>query len=266
MKNSMSRARTNGVLALLLAAGAAGCASVSEQRGMAPVASLAGERLGQQARLLRGDSDHAALARLIDERLKSPLQADDAVQIALLNNRALQAVYWDAGIAEAELVQAGRLRNPVFDFERTVAVGGGGLEIERSLIFNLASILTMPLAQRIERSRYEQTTLQVAERMLQHAAATRTAYIEAVAAEQSKHYALQVQTAAEASAALTERMAQVGNVSRLDLAREQVFRAETAAGLARAGQRALAAREALTRAMGLVGTAATAYTLPQRLP
>ena len=41
-----------------------------------------------------------------------------AVQVALLNNRGLQAVYAELGIAEADLVQAGRMRNPGFKFER----------------------------------------------------------------------------------------------------------------------------------------------------
>ena len=47
--------------------------------------------------------------------LKGKLTADDAVQIALLNNRDLQAVYSDLGVAQADLVQAGLLSNPIFD-------------------------------------------------------------------------------------------------------------------------------------------------------
>ena len=251
-------------LIVLAAALLSGCASVSPERGMAPVSRLAGERIGKDVRLLHSDSDNAALAALIDRRLQHPLQADDAVQIALLNHRGLQAAYWSVGIAEAELVQAGRLHNPGFHFERTV--GGGEVGIERSLTLNLASVLMAPLARRIEQRRYEQTWLQVADQMLRHAASTRRAYYEAVAAAQTGIYAGQVRTAAEAAAELTARMAQVGNVSQLDLAREQLFRAESAAGAGRAAQRAVAAREALTRLMGLSGAAAATYRLPERLP
>ena len=43
------------------------------------------------------------------------LTVDDAVQIAMLNNRELQAVYSDLGLAQADLVQAGLFKNPILD-------------------------------------------------------------------------------------------------------------------------------------------------------
>ena len=47
--------------------------------------------------------------------LDNDLDEDEAAQIALLNNRRLQVAYEDLGVAQAEVVQAGLLRNPVFD-------------------------------------------------------------------------------------------------------------------------------------------------------
>jgi outer membrane protein TolC len=250
-----------GVTAIALLA--SGCAAVSRDRGFGDVSSLATARLGNDARLLRNEADERALAGLVADKLRAPLQADDAVQIALLNNRALQSTYWNVGIAEADLVQAGRLQNPSFTFQRTHQ--GAEVDIERSLTLNLVSMLTAPLAQRIEGRRFEQTRLLVAHQMLQHAAQTRRAYFDAVAAGQGVVYARQVNEAAEASAELTARMAQAGNSSQLDLARERAFQAEALAAVARAGKRAVAARETLTRLMGLWGVSA-GYTLPDRLP
>jgi outer membrane protein TolC len=86
-----------------------------------------------------------------------------------------------------------------------------------------------------------------------------------VAANQSLAYARQVEAAAEASAELAGRMAKAGNMSQLDLAREQVFHAESQAGAARAGKHAVAAREKLTRLLGLWGKDAQ-YSLPEHLP
>jgi outer membrane protein TolC len=262
----MTAARLPGPAALAVVVAAAllaGCASVSADRGFGAVSALAADRLGKDVRVLRTGDDARALAGLIDAKLRAPLQADDAVQVALLNNRALQSTYWNVGIAEADLVQAGRLQNPSLSFQRTHQ--SGQLEIERSLTMSLVGLLTAPLAQRIEASRFEQTRLMVAHQMLQHAAETRRAYYEAVAAAQGVAYARQVSAAAQASAELTGRMAQAGNASRLDLAREQLFHAESAIGQARAGKHAVAAREKLTRLMGLWGTGA-GYTLPERLP
>ena len=42
------------------------------------------------------------------------LTGDSAVQIALLNNRALRATLEEIGISRADLIQAGLLRNPEF--------------------------------------------------------------------------------------------------------------------------------------------------------
>jgi hypothetical protein len=76
---------------------------------------------------------------------------DDAVQVALLNNRGLQACgFQELGITEAEVVQAGRLPNPGFSFGRKPAAcraKGDEIEIERGLHFNLARLLAMPLDQ-----------------------------------------------------------------------------------------------------------------------
>jgi outer membrane protein TolC len=82
---------------------------------------------------------------------------------------------------------------------------------------------------------------------------------------QALDYARQVDAAAEASAELAGRMAKAGNMNQLDLSREQVYHAETQAALARAGKQAVAAREKLTRLLGLWGKDAQ-YSLPDHLP
>ena len=240
-----------------------GCAAVTPDGGFDKVAQVAADRLGKDARIVRNDDEQRALDSLVTAQLRAPLQVDDAVQIALLNNRTLQATYWSVGIAQADLVQAGRLQNPSFSFQRTRA--GGDIEIERSLGLNFFTVLTAPLARRIETRRFEQARLLVAGQMLQHAFATKRAYVEAVAAVQGVAYARQVNEAAQLSSELTGRMAQAGNASQLDLAREQAFQADAAASLARAQKNAVASREALTRLMGLSG-ANTAFRLPDRLP
>ncbi len=240
-----------------------GCASVTPDGGFGGVAKIATDHLGQEARVVRNADDQRALDDLVRAKLAAPLQIDDAVQIALLNNRALQATYWDVGIAQADLVQAGRLPNPSFSFLRTRA--GSDIEIERTLGLNFIAVLTAPLATRIEQGRFDQTVLLVANAMLQHAAATRRAWVEAVAAAQSVAYAQQVDEAALLSSELTGRMVDVGNASALDLAREQAFQADTHAALIRARQAAVATRETLSRLLGL-SNPDTALRLPGRLP
>ena len=247
-----------GVLLLL-----AGCASVAPDAAFKVSADQAQERTGVEARLLKNDEDRRALSLEIDALLKQPLDINAAVRVAILNHPGLQATYWDAGIAQADLAQAARLRNPGFGFSRMS--GGGSREIERGVSLDLAGLLTMPLRQRMAARRHEETTLHVAAAIERHALATRRAWIEAVAARQALDYARQVAAASDASSELMERMTQAGNASSLDLARESAFHAEAGAGVLRAGRQFDAARERLTRQMGLWGKQA-GYTLPERLP
>jgi outer membrane protein TolC len=101
--------------------------------------------------------------------------------------------------------------------------------------------------------------------MLHVGAETRRSWFRTVAADELGRYRERVVAAAEASAELSRRMAQVGNVSGLDQMREQVFYAEALAQLAQARQEATAAREQLTRLMGLHGEDIR-FRLPERLP
>jgi outer membrane protein TolC len=242
-------------LALAAAALLAGCAGMTPDRGLADAARLAGT---DGVKLADKDTD-----AFIQSRLTAPLGIDDAVHIALLNHRGLQASYAELGIAQADMVQASRLANPSFSFKRIK--GEDGLAIERTLGIGLVEALTLPLASRIEGQRFEHAKLKLAHTIQGHALEVRRAWIEAVAAQQSLEYAKQVQKAAGASAELAARMANAGNWSALDRAREQAFNAEAAAGIARASKERTASREKLARLMGLWG-AHTAFTLPDRLP
>ena len=92
-----------------------GCASVDLRSGFSDVSSNVQERLAVPLFWNNGtDLDHEASDRL-KKLLSEKITADEAVQVALLNNRELQAVYSELGIAQADLVQAGLLSNPIFD-------------------------------------------------------------------------------------------------------------------------------------------------------
>jgi outer membrane protein TolC len=254
-------------LRLLIGAGSAvllaGCASFSADGGFSAVEQTTRERIGKDVRWVRSESDQAAIDRRVGELLGQPLSVDDAVQLALLNNRGLQASFHELGISEADLVQAGRLPNPGFSFGRLTK--GDEIELERGLHLNLARLLALPLLQQVESRRFAQAQGMAALGVLSLAAETRKAWVQAVAAQESTRYSAQVMQAAEASAELARRMAQVGNFNKLQQAREQSFYADAALNLAKAQQAQLSARERLTRLLGLWGTQA-AYRLPERLP
>jgi outer membrane protein TolC len=240
-----------------------GCATFSRDSGFGAVEQAARERLNKDVKWQRGNGEHDSVRSIVKDLLASPLSVDNAVQAALLNNPGLQATYAELGIAEADLVQAGRMTNPHFAYLRTSE--GGARKLEWALTFPIVDLLTMPLRTRIEGRRFEQVKLAVAGRTLDVATMTRNAWIEAVATEERVRYLEQVKLAAEASAELANRMERAGNFNRLDRMREEVFHAETSARLARARQAAVAGRERLIRRMGISGDD-VAFRLPERLP
>jgi outer membrane protein TolC len=246
---------------LALLAALAGCASVSPERGFDDVAQRTQTRTGFVPRLAHDDAARQQIAAAVRELLRQPLGADDAVRIAVLNNPRLQAAYWEVGIAQADLAQASRLPNPSFDFKRTRE--GGDIGIERTFTMSLVGLLTTPLKSRLESKRFQQVKLAVGAEIEHQIAETRRAWVEAIAARQAVDYARQVDKAAEASAELSARMAQAGNASKLDFARERAFHAESTAAVARAERDAVATRERLARQLGL---ADGQFTLPDRLP
>ncbi|MFM9913393.1 MAG: TolC family protein [Methylophilaceae bacterium] len=239
-----------------------GCATLSKDAGLGDVQKITQQHIPQQAVWPRTEAEQSEVAARVSELLQEPrMDADCAVQIALLNNRGLQVKFYELGVSEADLVQAGRLPNPKFDMR--YAKSGGEFTIEQALTFNIFALVTMPKMQEIERQHVEQTKQAVAAEVLRLAHQTRLAYFNAVAATELVRYSEQVKESAEASAELARRMVQAGNWSKLEQAREQGFYADAALDAAQAKSKQVSANEALSR---LLGVSADQLKLEQRLP
>ena len=241
----------------------AGCTSFSPDGGFDKVGELTKERTGLAPTLVRSEADRSTASSRVAELLNEPLSADGAVELAYLSNHGLQASFSELGIAEADLVQAGRLRNPSLSFGRLS--GGGMVEIDRSIMFDVLGLLTMPAAKEVMQRRFEQAQYSAASEAVALAADVRRAYYGAVAAQELVKYYQRVMDAAEASSELAKRMLEAGNFNKLAQMREQAFHADATAQLARARHRALAELERLTRLLGLAGEQ-LAFTLPERMP
>jgi outer membrane protein TolC len=236
-----------------------GCTGFSKDGGFEPVADAARRHLAREVEWPRTPQERATADAQVAALLGHPLSAEDAVQIALLNNRMLQGAFEELGISEADLVQAGRLPNPRFDLRHASAAGQ--YDVEETLSLNVLSLLTMPYARDIERQRFAQTQKAAVLRVAQLAKDTREAYYAAVAARESRDYLQQVRAAAETGAALAQRMVAAGNWNRLDQAREQNFHIDAVQGFTHAEVAEQAAREKLISLMGLAGEKIGALSL-----
>lgn len=249
--------------ALAFSVFAAGCATIDQRSGFDQVEKLVAERLPQRVQWHQEVSADAAVADAIASMLKDELTLDEAVQIALLNNRNLQAKFEDLGISQAELVQAGLLQNPVFSAERLKS--DVGVATSFGVLQDFLSILSLPLRTKVSQASFEQTQNEVALAVLDLASEVKAAYHSAQAETQALELYKQVAEATQAAAELAERQYQAGNASRLDQSNQQAFYAQALLDAGRVETQEFSAREKLNRLLGLWGKH-TSWKLTPRLP
>ena len=119
-----------------------------------------------RARPGRSRAAHAARgrtprARAIEQLLRRRLTADAAVQIALLNNRGLQAAYNELGLAEAAMVEASLPPSPTVSVQRLA--GSAEVEIERRIVGDILALATLPARAEIAADRFRQAQLRAAD-------------------------------------------------------------------------------------------------------
>lgn len=263
MKRLLSSRRAKLTVTVVAIGVLSGCASVSLEQNMSRVnAKTTGFTEGQLS-LAQSKQEREQRAQLAAKFLAKPIGQKEAVQLALANSHALQALLAQGWTESADGAQGGRIANPIFSFERMVV--GDGLDLARSVSFGLLDILTLSTRTSIAERRIEQAQLRLSAEVVDRVTQVRQAWVRAVAAQQTLGYARQVFESAEAGAELARRMQSVGNFNRISRAREQSFYADAATRLATAGHQATASREELVRLLGLDEAQAQQLQLPDRL-
>ncbi len=241
-----------------------GCASVNIDHALAQTNSDAAVFTGGNLKLIQTDAQRQAVSAYADTLLQKPLEQNAAVELAIANSPAIQALIAQNWGRAANAAQGARIANPVFTFERFKFVNE--LELGRLLAFGLVDLITLPRRYSSAQARIALVQTQLTEQTIEQITLVRQAWINAVAAEQILTYAKQVNDIAQASAELARRMQSVGNFNKLQRARQQVFYADAATELANASHAATTARESLIRALGLTEEQALALQIPNRLP
>jgi outer membrane protein TolC len=251
------------VAALLSTLAMSGCATFSPDAGMTVVANVAGDTLKKDVISIRTTDDAEEARNVVQRLLRRSLTVESAVQIALLNNKGLQASYNELALAEANMVQESLPPNPTFSIFRIA--GDSALEAERQVVGNILALSTLPFRSGIARQRFQEAQLRAAEETLRLAADVRRTYFHAVAANELAGLLTGAKSTAESTAQLASKLGQTGGLNKLDQAREQVFYAETTAELATVRQDATSSRERLVRLLGL-WDGDLGFRLPQKLP
>jgi outer membrane protein TolC len=228
-----------------------GCAGFSADGGMAPIQAATYAEIGKDVVKIGDDKVALTAKARVDQLLRKPLTADSAVQVALLNNRGLQAAFNELGIAEAQMVAASLPPNPRFGISKLS--GRFEVEIERQIVGSLLALVTLPARAEIAGDRFKTAQLRAIEAVLRLAADARRQYYRAVAANAQVTFYQEAKASADAASELFKRLGESGGVNKIDQAREFAFEAELTVQLAQARQQQLQERERLIRQLGLWG-------------
>ncbi|MBL8643019.1 MAG: TolC family protein, partial [Rhodospirillaceae bacterium] len=219
------RLTSASALALMLGA----CATVDQNAAFDSVKTAVGDRTTHTLAWRRDAGIDAEVAAQVDTLLAKSLSLDNAVQVALFNNRALQARYAEIGIANADLVAAGLLSNPVLDIlVRPTTNPAEGANLEFGLAQSVLDIFMRPARKKVARAEFERTQGEVAATVIETVENVRKAYVEAVAARNALAVAQEVLAAADVSRDMALRFHAAGNISDLQLAEEQAMAEDTA--------------------------------------
>lgn len=258
-------ARAGVVVIAALVLGLTACAGVSKQAGHDEVDRLVRERSGHRTRWADGSPEDADVDRWVSQLLGRGLTRTAAVEIALLNNPRLQESYEGLGVSQAEMVQAGLLKNPSFGAHVAFPVRGDGSEVSFSLVQDFLDLFVLPLRHRIAAEQFTIDILRVAQQALDTTAEVQKELLAVQAGTALVAYRRSVIEAAAGAAELSREQLAAGNISQLRHTTQIASYEQAALDLARDELELLRHRERLNRMLGLWGPRAD-WRLGEELP
>jgi len=245
---------------------ASGCAQSTGDH-FANVQKLTCDRTPRVIRWNQNSPQDTAITRELREMLAKPLGAEEAVQIALFNNRGLQATFEDLGIAQADLVQAGLMSNPrFFASVRFPDVAPRTPDSEFSIAADFLDLLMIPLRKQIAGDRLGIAERRVADAVLALEHDVRVAFYTYQGRRQTIALQKTIDDAQQIALDIARRQHQAGNIGDLDLASEEATYSTMKLDLARTQAMARSDREELNRLMGLWGNESAAWQTTEKLP
>lgn len=204
----------------------AGCAQVHPQKDFARARELITKTTGIKD--VYNVEEPALTAEQLDEILDDGLTADEAVRLALLNNRLIQSGFMAIGVAKADWVQSGLFSNPTLSISARLPEGGGRANIDATIAQSIVEIWQIPRRKEIAQANLDRTVLQIAHDAASIAESTRKAYYHAIAAAKLLEVAKQNHEIVDRSFVVVQTLHQAGTVSALDenLARGQSLKAQ----------------------------------------
>jgi len=139
--------------------GVGGCVTVDPQPDFDRASKMTAERTGVNQ--VYDPETSSAIDEAVAALLADGLTTDEAVQVALLNNKPFQALFQDIGVSRANLVQSGLLSNPSIGVSTRFPEGGGRSNLTLTFAQQIADLWQIPIRKRIAKAALERTILNI---------------------------------------------------------------------------------------------------------
>ena len=199
----------------------------------------------------QGERADAEFAGRVQTLLRATLTADRAAQIALLNNRTLQSTFEEIGVARADLLEAGLLKNPTFDARVRFPDEGSGTNNEVDVALDLLDAFKIPLRRKVAASEVARAEFRASDAVLKLTSEVKAAFYSLQAKHQLAARVAEINRTNVASLELYQRQHEAGNISDLDLANQQATYSQARLEGAELAAEIRSEREKLNRLMGL---------------
>lgn len=230
------------------------------------VASLVSNRIDKEVHWRRGCFDDERIREIIQGMICQELSIDMAVQVALLNNPRIQEAFEDIGIAQADLIEAGLLSNPVFEgFIRYPDRKGLKINTEISVMQNFLDIFLIPLKTRIATAELQQAISETSNKIIDLSFEVEETYYELVAAHKKRDLIKMFIEIAEIENQISLAQRKVGNINKLEQQLRTAQYLEKTVELVEAEKEIIQLREKLNKLMGLTGCD-LCWSVEQELP
>ncbi len=226
-----------------------GCATVQTAEDYADVSERVRIATGQNVAI---DPQGERKSREVSaELLQDGITAQEAMQLALLNNPRLQAAFLRVGIGRAAVVQSSLFANPTLSFATRFPDEGGLANLEVSLAQNIAELWQIRPRVRAAERALDQTVLSLAREASLAALDTHSAYIRVLQADRQLEIARENRSIAErlVEVAVARREVGSGTEVEVNLARAERVALDVAGRTAE--HSAMEARTNLCRMLGL---------------
>lgn len=229
------------------------------------VSAIVERRINKRVKWNQGCWEDDQINWTLNRMMENELTIDAVVQIAFLNNPEIQAIFEEIGIAQADLVQAGLLQNPIFDgMVRFPDKRHATINTEFSIAQNFLDFLLIPFRKKIAESELEQARFRVAHAVINLAFDVQKTFYSLQAEYTKLALMKSLVEISEAASQLAMAQREQGNINNLEFQSRKNEFLETKIEVSRSQAEIVRLREKMNKLLGF--RSETCWTIDHTIP